>query len=39
LTQLGVEVVGGTPEQLSDAIAKELATWSRLVKERNLKFD
>lgn len=39
LTQLGVEVVGGTPEQLSDAIAKELETWSRLVKERNLKFD
>ena len=39
LTQLGVEVVGGTPEQLSDAIAKELGTWSRLVKERNLKFD
>ena len=39
LTLLGVEVVGGTPEQLSDAIAKELETWSRLVKERNLKFD
>jgi tripartite-type tricarboxylate transporter receptor subunit TctC len=39
LTQLGVEVVGGTPEQLSVAIAKELGTWSRLVKERNLKFD
>ena len=39
LTQLGVEVVGGTPEQLADAIAKELETWSRLVKERNLKFD
>ena len=39
LTQLGVEVVGGTPEQLADAIAKELGTWSRLVNERNLKFD
>jgi tripartite-type tricarboxylate transporter receptor subunit TctC len=39
LTQLGVEVVGGKPEQLRDAIAKELETWSRLVKERGLKFD
>jgi tripartite-type tricarboxylate transporter receptor subunit TctC len=39
LTQLGVEVVGGTPEQLADAIAKELETWSRLVRERNLKFE
>jgi tripartite-type tricarboxylate transporter receptor subunit TctC len=39
LTQLGVEVVGGTPEQLADAIAKEIDTWARLVRERNLKFD
>ena len=39
LTQLGVEVVGGTPEQLAAAIVKELETWSRLVKERSLKFD
>jgi tripartite-type tricarboxylate transporter receptor subunit TctC len=39
LTQLGVEVVGGTPEQLADAIEKEIDTWARLVRDRNLKFD
>jgi len=39
LTQLGVEVVGGTPEQLAAAITKEIDTWARLVRERNLKFD
>lgn len=39
LMQLGVEVVGGTPEQLAAAIARELDLWSRLVKERNLRFD
>jgi tripartite-type tricarboxylate transporter receptor subunit TctC len=39
LAQLGVEVVGGTPEDLARAVTDEVDKWVRLVKERNLKFD
>jgi tripartite-type tricarboxylate transporter receptor subunit TctC len=39
LTALGTEIAGGTPEALSAAIASEVQKWSKLVKDRNLKFD
>lgn len=39
LIALGTEIVGGTPAQLSAAISSEVQKWSKLVKERNLKFD
>ena len=39
LTALGTEIVGGTPEQLASAVQAEVDKWSKLVKDRNLKFD
>jgi len=39
LTALGTEIAGGTPEALGETIAKEVRKWSKLVKDRNLKFD
>ena len=39
LTALGTEIAGGTPEALEGTIQKEVAKWSKLVKDRNLKFD
>jgi len=39
LTALGTEIAGGTPEQLAAAVASEVQKWSKLVKDRNLRFD
>ena len=39
LTALGTEIAGGTPEALRQTVEREVAKWSRLVKERNLSFD
>jgi tripartite-type tricarboxylate transporter receptor subunit TctC len=39
LTALGTEIAGGTPEALADAVSREVQKWSKLVKDRNLKFD
>jgi tripartite-type tricarboxylate transporter receptor subunit TctC len=39
LTGLGVEVSGGTPEQLAAAVEAEVQKWAKLVRERNLKFE
>lgn len=35
LLQSGIEVIGGTPEQLGEAVKAEIAKWSRVVKEAN----
>jgi len=37
LTNIGAEVVGGTPEQFGTFIATEHERWARLIKERNIK--
>jgi tripartite-type tricarboxylate transporter receptor subunit TctC len=37
LTNIGAEVVGGTPEQFGAFIAAEYERWARLIKERNIK--
>jgi tripartite-type tricarboxylate transporter receptor subunit TctC len=39
LTSLGTEIAGGTPEALATTINREVQKWSKLVKDRNLKFD
>ncbi len=39
LTALGTEIVGGTPEQLASAVQAEVQKWSKLVKDRNLRFE
>jgi tripartite-type tricarboxylate transporter receptor subunit TctC len=39
LTALGTEIVGGTPEQLASAVQAEVDKWSKLVKDRNLRFE
>jgi tripartite-type tricarboxylate transporter receptor subunit TctC len=39
LTALGTEIDGGTPEQLAERVRIEVAKWSKLVKDRNLKFE
>jgi tripartite-type tricarboxylate transporter receptor subunit TctC len=39
LAALGTEVVGGTPEALADTVAKELAKWRDVVRDRNLKLE
>ena len=39
LSGLGIEIAGGSPESLAAAVANEVAKWSKLVKDRNLKFD
>ena len=39
LTTLGTEITGGAPEALGATISREVQKWSKLVKDRNLKFD
>jgi len=39
LTALGTEIAGGTPEALGATISKEVQKWSKLVKDRDLKFE
>ena len=39
LASLGAEIVGGTPEALGATISDEVQKWSKLVKDRNLRFD
>ena len=39
LAAAGAEAGGGAPEQLGQAVAAEVAKWTRLVRERNLRFD
>ncbi len=39
LAAAGAEPAGGSPEQLGQAVAAEVAKWTRLVRERNLRFD
>ncbi len=39
LAAAGAEPGGGSPEQLGQAVAAEVAKWTRLVRERNLRFD
>jgi tripartite-type tricarboxylate transporter receptor subunit TctC len=39
LTSLGIEIAGGTPEALAATIASDVQKWSKLVKDRNLKFE
>jgi tripartite-type tricarboxylate transporter receptor subunit TctC len=39
LLAAGAEPGGGTPELLGQAVAAEVAKWTRLVRERNLRLD
>ena len=39
LVEQAYEIVGGSPEQLAEEVAREIGKWQRLVRERNLKFD
>jgi tripartite-type tricarboxylate transporter receptor subunit TctC len=39
LTALGIEIVGGTPEALAATISRDVQKWSKLVKDRHLKFE
>jgi tripartite-type tricarboxylate transporter receptor subunit TctC len=39
LLGLGTEIAGGTPEALAATISNEVQKWSKLVKDRNLKFE
>ena len=39
LLAAGAEPGGGSPEQLGQAVTAEVAKWTRLVRERNLRFD
>ncbi len=39
LTALGTEIAGGTPEELAQVVAREVQKWSKVVKDRNLKFE
>ena len=36
---LGIEIAGGTPEALATTISRDVEKWSKLVKDRNLKFE
>jgi tripartite-type tricarboxylate transporter receptor subunit TctC len=38
LTSLGTEIAGGTPEELGETVRREVAKWTRVVKDSNLKF-
>jgi len=38
LTALGTEIAGGTPEALGEIVRREVAKWTRVVKDSNLKF-
>lgn len=39
LINLAYEVVGGSPEELAEEVAREINKWQRLVRDRNLKFE
>ncbi len=39
LAAVGSEPGGGPPEQLGEAVASEVAKWTKLVRERNLRFE
>jgi tripartite-type tricarboxylate transporter receptor subunit TctC len=39
LISFGTEIAGGTPEALAGTISREVQKWSRLVKDRNMKFE
>jgi tripartite-type tricarboxylate transporter receptor subunit TctC len=39
LTALGTEIAGGTPEALGGIVVREVQKWSKVVKDRNLKFE
>jgi tripartite-type tricarboxylate transporter receptor subunit TctC len=39
LTALGTEIAGGTPEALGEVVVREVQKWSKVVKDRNLKFE
>ena len=39
LAAASAEPGGGSPEQLGQAVAAEVAKWTRLVRDRNLRFD
>jgi tripartite-type tricarboxylate transporter receptor subunit TctC len=36
LSAQGVEVVGGTPTEFADWLAKESQRWGKVIKERNI---
>lgn len=38
-TQLGVQPIGGTPEAFADYIREDLARWTRVIKDGNIKVD
>ena len=39
LTALGTEIAGGTPEALGQVVVGEVQKWSKVVKDRKLKFE
>ena len=39
LTSQAYEIVGSSPEQLAEEVAREIRKWRQLAQERNLKFD
>jgi tripartite-type tricarboxylate transporter receptor subunit TctC len=39
VTSIGIEIAGGTPEALAATISRDVQKWSKLVKDRNLKFE
>lgn len=39
LTSQAYEIVGSSPEQLAEEVAREIRKWQQLAQERNLKFD
>jgi tripartite-type tricarboxylate transporter receptor subunit TctC len=39
LVSQAYEIVGGSPEELSEEVKREISKWQTLVRERNLKFD
>lgn len=39
LTALGTEIAGGTPEALGEIVRREVAKWTKVVKDSNLKFE
>jgi tripartite-type tricarboxylate transporter receptor subunit TctC len=38
LTSLGTEIAGGTPEELGEIVRREVARWTKVVKDSDLKF-
>lgn len=39
LTRQAYEIIGGSPGELAEEVAREIGKWQQLVRERNLKFD